>query len=175
VNGPLLERWFLKTLIYLSVSGDWAIGLGSHKKGTPSQQLVRIAFGHEAFEPYEGLYIAGYPGENIHSMDRVSFAPMTEGDNLVVGRFNFRGYRFYLSLVPEKVENFEGSPLLYRNSKSSVYGAGSAVAHCSIEMVVFCITDHVKWHFRCQFWCQMVWNLALFRAVPCLPQSLKPA
>ncbi len=116
VNGPLLERWFLKTLIYLSVSGDWAIGLGSHKKGTPSQQLVRIAFGHEAFEPYEGLYIAGYPGENIDSMDRVSFAPMTEGDNLVVGRFNFRGYRFYLSLVPEKVENFEGSPLLYRNS-----------------------------------------------------------
>jgi hypothetical protein len=73
VNGPLLERWFLKTLINLSFCGEWAIGLGSHKRGTPSERLVKIVFGREAFEPYAGLYLASYPGENVDSMDRVSF------------------------------------------------------------------------------------------------------
>jgi len=48
-------------------------------------------------------------------MDRVNFTPMTdEGNNLVAGRFNFRGYTFFLCLLPKKFEMLGDSQLLYR-------------------------------------------------------------
>src|SRR5271168_3766899 len=44
VNGKLLERWFLKTLINLAWDGSLIIGPGDHETGTPSTDLVEIAF-----------------------------------------------------------------------------------------------------------------------------------
>jgi hypothetical protein len=97
VDGPLLERWFLKTLINISFGKDWTIGPGTHAAGTPSRELVEIAFGLRKFENSGGLYIAAEAGEQIDSMDRVNITPITEGNNLVAGKFNFRGYRFFTS------------------------------------------------------------------------------
>ncbi|MFZ3211983.1 MAG: hypothetical protein WA188_10740 [Terriglobales bacterium] len=113
IDGPLLERWFLKTLINLTFGGEWPIG--SNVKGTPSRELVEVAFGRRQFEHGAGLYLAGRAGEQIDSMDRVNFTPMTDkADNLAAGRFNFRGYTFFLCLVPEKFEMLGDSHLLYR-------------------------------------------------------------
>jgi len=115
IDGPLLERWFLKTLVNLSFNGDWPIGAGSHPKGTPSKELVEIAFGRRQFENGAGLYVAACAGENIDSMDRVKFTPMTDEQNrLVAGRFNFRGYTFFLCLLPRKFEMLGNSQLLYQ-------------------------------------------------------------
>jgi hypothetical protein len=115
INGPLLERWFLKTLINLSIGGAWPIGSGV--KGRPSKELVEIAFGKRQFESGAGLYVAGRPGEKIDSMDRVNFTPMTDEANvLVAGRFNFRGYTFFLCLTPRTFEMLGASHLLYRRA-----------------------------------------------------------
>ncbi len=116
IDGPLLERWFLKTLINLSVGGEWPIG--SHAEiGKPSQDLVEIAFGKRDFEHGAGMYVAARAGEQIDSMDRVNFTPMTdEKGRLTAGRFNFRGYRFLLILLPVKYEMFGDSQLLYRET-----------------------------------------------------------
>lgn len=115
IDGPRLERWFLKTLINLSFGREWIIGWGSHPEGTVSTDLVETAFGLRQFANGAGLYMAARAGDQIDSMDRVSFTPMTEGKNLVAGRFNFRGYTFFLSLLPEKFDKLGESELLYRD------------------------------------------------------------
>ena len=115
IDGPLLERWFLKTLINLSVSGEWPIGSGV--EGSPSKELVEIAFGKRQFEHGAGLYVAGRAGEQIDSMDRINFTPMTdEAHVLVAGRFNFRGYTLFVCLIPKQFGMLGDSYLLYRGA-----------------------------------------------------------
>jgi hypothetical protein len=116
IDGPLLERWFLKTLINVCSGEKWRIGLGSHRKGTPSKELVEIAFGLRCFTNGGGLYITSRAGEQIDSMDRVSVQPLTEAENVAAGRFNFRGYRFFLSLVPEKFNMDGNSHLMHQQT-----------------------------------------------------------
>jgi hypothetical protein len=115
IDGPLLERWFLKTLINLSVGGKWVIGDG--RVGIPSADLVEVAFGMRQFEHGAGLYIVGLSGEQVDSMDRVALTPRTFGETLVAGTFNFRGYRFYLNLLPKKLEMDGESQLFYRDAQ----------------------------------------------------------
>jgi len=101
IDGPLLERWFLKTLINLTFGGEWPIG--TNERGL-SKELVEIAFfGHGQFEPGAGLYLAARVGEQIDAMDRVNFTPMTnDASILVAGRFNFPGYTFFLCFIAKK-------------------------------------------------------------------------
>jgi hypothetical protein len=117
IDGARLERWFLKTLINLSVGSEWIVGPGVHPEGMPSEHLVKVAFGMEQFEEGAGLYIAGLTGEKIDSMDGVHVTPRTHGPNLVGGAFTFRGYRFHLNLLPERLRMDGQSHLLYRDSK----------------------------------------------------------
>jgi hypothetical protein len=114
IDGPRLERWFLKTLINLTFGGEWAIGSGS--RGAPSQELVEVAFGKRRFGHGAGLYLAARAGEQIDSMDRVNITPMTDQNStLVAGRFNFRGYTFFLCLIPEKFQMLGDSHLLHQS------------------------------------------------------------
>jgi hypothetical protein len=69
------------------------------------------------FEEGAGLYIVGLTGEEIDSMDRVHVTPRTHGPNLVGGAFTFRGFRFYLNLLPQRLRMDGQSDLLYRDSK----------------------------------------------------------
>jgi hypothetical protein len=117
IDGGHLERWFLKTLINLSVGSEWILGPGHHVEGVPPEHLVNIAFGQSAFDRGAGLYLAGLKGEQIDSMDGMNITPRTYGSNLVGGAFTFRGYRFYLNLLPERLTLDGHSHLLYRDSK----------------------------------------------------------
>jgi hypothetical protein len=56
IDGPRLERWFLKTLINFSYDGQWTIGPGAHPAGTVSCDLVEIAFGRRQFENGSGPF-----------------------------------------------------------------------------------------------------------------------
>src|SRR6202034_2773995 len=42
LDGVLIERWFLKTLINLAFDGKYPIGADSSVEGWPSDRLVRI-------------------------------------------------------------------------------------------------------------------------------------
>lgn len=117
INGPLLERWFLKTFINVALGQPFAIGPGQHDRGVPSTELVEIAFGQRSFEKPSGLYLSGYAGEKEVSEDRVKIVTKSEGANLVAAAFSFRGCRFFLNLLPEKFDYDGISTLLYRDSK----------------------------------------------------------
>jgi hypothetical protein len=117
VDGPNLERWFLKTLINVAFKGQKIIGPGSHRAGTPSKELVEIVFGLRKFEDGAGLYVAGSAGQQMTLEDRVHFTGKTHGDNLVGATFAFRGQEFYLNLLPMRFSLNGKSQLLYRNAK----------------------------------------------------------
>jgi hypothetical protein len=115
IDGALLERWFLKTLINLSHGGPWIIGEGAHSAGTPNDELVRIAFGRAAFREKAGLYTAAHDGEQVALRQGLSLSPKTVGNNLLAGMFSFCGYRFFLCLLPGQLKEHQGSRLMYRD------------------------------------------------------------
>jgi hypothetical protein len=49
-------------------------------------------------------------------MDRVNITPMTDGNNLVAGKYNFRGYRFFLNLLAKEFDMLGTSHLLHRET-----------------------------------------------------------
>jgi hypothetical protein len=114
IDGPRLERWFLKTLINLSFGGQWTIGRGSHMAGSVSRDIVETAFGRRQFENGAGMYTIARAGQQMDSMDRVNFTPLTQGDNLNAARFNFRGLTFFLNLLPQQFKMDGDSHLLHR-------------------------------------------------------------
>ena len=80
VDGALLERWFLKTLINLSHGGQWIVGEGTHAAGMPNEELVEIAFGRAAFREKAGLYIAAYDGvQEVLVYPGLSWTPKPSG------------------------------------------------------------------------------------------------
>jgi hypothetical protein len=101
VDGEGLERWFLKTLINVTVDGKQKIGPKSKTVGEPSSDLVEIAFGRRKFVPNAGLHSSAEVGETINSEDRVTIAPFFDAkdEHILGGTFLFRGFRFMLCLL----------------------------------------------------------------------------
>jgi hypothetical protein len=100
INGFILERWFLKTLINISYSGKDAIGINNNDSSYVPIELIEICYGLKQFTEKEGLYVAGFKGQEIFSHDSVHFAPLMKDDKFVIGGlFSFRGYNFMLSLI----------------------------------------------------------------------------
>ena len=98
LNGPLLERWFLKALIGLACEGDQKIGPDAEEPGQPSPHSVRIVYGLEKFQGKAGLYILSAVGTQITMQDRLEYIPMAHSDCLPGGLFYFGGYSFVLHL-----------------------------------------------------------------------------
>ncbi len=114
VDGPLLERWFLKTVINMKVAH------GTHLKwggaGTPSEEpprsLVEIVFGVAELRPPMGLWWIAAVGDAIQPSESVSHAPLIKDNSFVFGGlFEFRGFRFLLSLMPRRPPTKLGSLL----------------------------------------------------------------
>jgi len=102
IDGLMLERWFLKTLINLCLVQDaaptWPDGV---IRFNPPLWMVRAAYGIEPLGRPMGLYTVAYVGESTAHRDAVEFGPLfTREDVLVGGVFKFVGYRFVLSLFP---------------------------------------------------------------------------
>jgi hypothetical protein len=94
INTKLLERWFLKTAINLSLVGgalpEWPDEYGP---GTVPVKLVKTAFGRVPFLKPTGLYFYVDPTRIIDSADQVKFTTFSdEQDSKVLGcLYNFRG------------------------------------------------------------------------------------
>ncbi|MCC7131772.1 MAG: hypothetical protein IT352_03955 [Gemmatimonadales bacterium] len=113
VDGPCLERWFLKTAVNLALSGEdrrptwhqWPSDGGAIPRA-----VAEMAFGRRAFVRPMGLYATAGIGELIHSTDAIEFAPLTSraSGGLTGFLFGFRGFRFLLWMVlddlPEQIE-----------------------------------------------------------------------
>lgn len=100
VNAKLIERWFLKTLLNLSLCRDYFIGVEGREKGIVPHDLVQVCFGERQFDGAGGMYGAAHAGMMIASHDSVRFAPLLREDRVLGGLFEFRGFRFLLSLLP---------------------------------------------------------------------------
>lgn len=103
INGLLLERWFVKTLINMIYKDSLPIGHPLGEIGMPSNELVEIAFGLTSFQFPFGLYHI-FLQDLIYSSDRIEFAPFIKHDNSYVagGLFSFRGFKFLLFFGHEK-------------------------------------------------------------------------
>jgi hypothetical protein len=103
VDGALLERWFLKTLVNIACGGECPIGRDSDTDGRPSNRLVRMAYGQERFENRAGLYLVARKGMTLNLEDRLQCLPLIkERDNRVEGAlFTFFGLAFLLFLEAE--------------------------------------------------------------------------
>jgi len=109
LNGALMERWFLKTLINIACGKDYSIGRDSDVAGRPSPRLVRIAYGQEKFEDKAGLYFAVKVGMTLTMEDRVQCVTSVKENRIEGAFFNFRGFGFLLFLEAEgPPESFAG-------------------------------------------------------------------
>lgn len=112
LDGVMLERWLLKTLINIAFDGKYAIGADATAPGRPSERLVRVAYGLDSFEGKAGLYTMGRVGMDIAMEDRVSFSPIMQraphGEFVVAGIFLFRGFQFLLYLEPDGPQDLTG-------------------------------------------------------------------
>lgn len=101
VNGLLLERWCLKTLIAIAIDGEIPIGDGDSGPGTVPRELVEIAFGSRRFEPpCAGLSWLGNPGEVINVAEGVVVATFSNPAKRISGaRFVFWGLGLLLMLT----------------------------------------------------------------------------
>jgi len=112
LDGALLERWFLKTLVNIAFDGKYPIGSDANDPGRPSERLVRIAYGLESFKGEAGMYTMSRVGMEITLEDRVSFSPIMararHGEYVVAGIFVFGGFQFLLYLEPEGPQDLTG-------------------------------------------------------------------
>jgi len=141
-DGPLLERWFLKTTVNLSVARKTPVRWpGTSAASTqPADRIVRMVFGREPVTWPMGLYSAALLGETIKFSEEVAFAPLFDRHDTLVGAlFTFRGLRFllYLGLDPPphdiqlpgtKMPGWEQSGLLYRTRRLQ-WKAGGKLSH----------------------------------------------
>ncbi|MBI4442194.1 MAG: hypothetical protein HY649_02330 [Acidobacteria bacterium] len=105
VDGPMIERWFLKTLINLEVVGKQGIPIGPYQNNAsePPQELVEIAFGQKQFENGAGLYTLSREGQDIYLVERVTcilwIHDSGHGMYIAATEFWFYGYTFFLNLA----------------------------------------------------------------------------
>lgn len=94
INGTLVERWLLKTLVNMEVVADFNV--------RPPLDIVEIAFGKRTFPPNAGLFFLGQSFDPELGDQRVSYTRLVEDgtDNKIVGgRFNFRSFELLLTLA----------------------------------------------------------------------------
>lgn len=101
VDGALLERWLLKTLINLWCNKQHPIGRDSTVEGSPSDRLVRIAFGLEKFKGKAGLHFVVKEKMNIAVDERLQCTTLPKNNKIEMALFSFKGFGLLLCLEEE--------------------------------------------------------------------------
>lgn len=109
----LLERWCLKTLINVNLSGKPGLPVDPEgRSNRPTEELVRIVFGLDRFPPPKGLYRIAENGKNIDLGDgHIHMTTKSRDGRLGAAEFTLWGLRFLLSLIPEPIR-WEGGTLM---------------------------------------------------------------
>jgi|SRR5581483_6814647 len=100
IDGPILERWFIKTAINLvCVQTEEVHWLeSSTPRFEPPSLLVDVVFGKRSLPPDMGLFFAVHEGQAVETGDHINFAPLVLNEGVAAGLFEFRGFRFLISL-----------------------------------------------------------------------------
>jgi len=102
-NMLLFERWCLKTLINinLNLKPGMPIQDGSI---SPTEELVRVAFGRDRFKPPMGLYMMVSDKPENRTIDliegEITVQTKSCNDQLSGAEFNMWGFSFLLNLYP---------------------------------------------------------------------------
>jgi hypothetical protein len=103
-DARLLERWLLKCMLNLLAGGTYLIGPKGIKPGEPPLDLVRVAYGQDAFEGRSGMHVGAHRGLDLQMGEMLQFSPLLLDDQRVVaGLFRVAGFQLYLSLDPAGV------------------------------------------------------------------------
>jgi hypothetical protein len=106
IQGVLLERWFLKTLINLVCVEDGDIGWADGSpRAAPPPALVDCCYGSARLLQPMGLYVITSIGMELADRDYLKFSPLLEFGRIVAGIFEFRGFHFLLSVRDEPLPN----------------------------------------------------------------------
>jgi hypothetical protein len=121
VDGCMLERWFLKSIINIEFDYDLPIGDPNERAGWPTRELVEMVFGHRPVRPPFGLFLVDEPGRRFTlGLDEFRFSSLVgpAGTHTVCGLLEFRGLTFGVSLtdIPLALGVFDG-PLGLENSR----------------------------------------------------------
>jgi hypothetical protein len=134
VNGLLLERWFMKTLINLfHVVGRGAKWLISEQSADePPDNLVEMVFGHKTVVQPLGLYATPQVGAPVTPPGFFGFRPVFRlGDLLAGALFQFQGFGFLLWAcmeTPPVIESVGIAQPMYRLRKIR-FTIGGASSH----------------------------------------------
>lgn len=107
LDGRLLERWFLKTLINMELAGDQELIVGPYVAHAerPHCDLVEIVYGLRPFSGGSGLYFLADSAHKVRFEERVRYTAYLKvtdnGGYVAAGEFNFHGFQLILSLEPE--------------------------------------------------------------------------
>jgi hypothetical protein len=105
VRAKLLERWLLKTLINLCLSGTSQLELSTANPNRPRRELVEVAFGKLRFKGKSGMYVAAHAGMRLDMNESVSFSPLLKDEVRVCGGFfTFYGIHLFLCLDQEGLD-----------------------------------------------------------------------
>jgi len=110
----LLERWCLKTLININLSGRPGLPVDAEcKSNMPTEEWVRIVFGLERFKPPMGLYRVAVNGETLNDLGNghIHVTTKSRDGRLAAADFRLWGLPFFLSLVNEPIR-LEGGHLM---------------------------------------------------------------
>ncbi|MEQ1734982.1 MAG: hypothetical protein ABL886_00965 [Rhodoglobus sp.] len=115
VDGALLERWFLKTVLtHLAGAEGLPIGSPEPAPDTPTGALVEMAFGRRPIVPPIGLWLASYVDEQVSTRQDFSMLPIIkDGIYVTALLFIFRGIRFVVGLdadLPPPIEAVRAQP-----------------------------------------------------------------
>lgn len=140
LNGPLLERWLVKTAVNLSIEGNHHIGCGmtESKPGWPSPYLLAVAFGDEVLCAKMGAYFLFPETQYVHRAGEILIVPISRDEFIGGYLFGLRGFFIFLSLYPGHTpppihtlapgllpEPIGSAPLYYRPTSLKVKIAGS--------------------------------------------------
>jgi hypothetical protein len=109
----LLERWCLKTLININLSGKPGLPVDPEgRPNGPTEELIRIVCGLDRFKAPKGLYRIAGSGKNIDLGDgHIHITTKSRDGRLAAAEFRLWGLRFFLSLIPEPIR-WEGGALM---------------------------------------------------------------
>lgn len=121
VDGRMLERWFLKSIINMEFNCGLPIGDPNERAGWPTRALVEMVFGRCLVRPPYGLFLVDDPGRRFTlGRDEFRFSSLVgpAGTHIICGLLEFRGLMFGVNLtnVPLAPGVFD-EPLGFVNSR----------------------------------------------------------
>jgi hypothetical protein len=109
IDGLLVERWFLKTLVNMvKVQTQEMFWSGTAIAREPGREVIEACFGLAPIVAPRGLHAAAAPGQPVNSRDSVSFTAINDTitNSVGGGLFEFRGLRFAFAWTKRSLEPF---------------------------------------------------------------------